>query len=184
MEKGIFRRICILLIVARRTSVGSYLFICCEGNCGFYECGINRVPFGVGYSVLAWNHPGFCCSSGQPTPDQEAKAADAAMLFAVRRLGFPPEAIVAYGWSIGGYAATWLGMNYPSLRGLILDATFDSLTSVAGYRIPFPHCIWLLIRPIFNSVTFLDISGQVRSQKTILIVKRPFSPSCNSFRGR
>lgn len=35
------------------------------------------------------------------------------------------------GWSIGGYSSSFLAMNYPEIKGLILDATFDSLEPLA-----------------------------------------------------
>lgn len=38
---------------------GFVQIICCEGNAGFSEIGICGVPLEEGYSVLAWNHPGF-----------------------------------------------------------------------------------------------------------------------------
>jgi pimeloyl-ACP methyl ester carboxylesterase len=41
------------------------------------------------------------------------------MQYAIHRLGFKPEQIVVMGWSIGGYAATWLAMNYPDIKGLV-----------------------------------------------------------------
>ena len=90
-------------------SPGNLLVICCEGNCGFYECGSNHTPLELGHSVLVWNHPGFCCSAGEPYPEQETHAVDAVMAFALRRLGFRQQNVYVYGWSIGGYAATWVG---------------------------------------------------------------------------
>jgi len=115
---------------------GATLVICCEGNAGFYEIGSMMTPVKCGYSVLGWNHPGFYGSTGKPTPSQEASAVDAVMQFAIQKLGFLPEQIMVYGWSIGGYTATWLAMNYPEVKGLILDATFDHLTPLALPRMP------------------------------------------------
>ena len=46
-----------------RISNGSTLVITCEGNCGFYEVGIISTPLSKGYSILGWNHPGFCGST-------------------------------------------------------------------------------------------------------------------------
>jgi hypothetical protein len=33
------------------------------------------------------------------------------MLFALSELRFPQENIIVFGWSIGGFTATWLGMK-------------------------------------------------------------------------
>jgi len=115
---------------------GDTLVICCEGNAGFYEIGMMMTPVKCGYSVLGWNHPGFYGSTGRPTPSQEANAVDAVMQFAIQKLGYLPSQIVVYGWSIGGYTATWLAMNYPEVKGLVLDATFDHLTPLAVPRMP------------------------------------------------
>lgn len=115
---------------------GKTLVICCEGNAGFYEIGVMGTPLEAGYSVLGWNHPGFYGSTGVPLPGQDALAADAVMQFAIHRLGFKPEQILVMGWSIGGYSATWLAMNYPDIKGLILDATFDDLEPLALPRMP------------------------------------------------
>jgi len=115
---------------------GKTLVICCEGNAGFYEIGIMSTPIEAGYSVLGWNHPGFYGSTGDPYPYQETQAADAVMQFAIHKLGFHPENILVTGWSIGGYSATWLAMNYPDVKGVILDATFDDLVPLAVPRMP------------------------------------------------
>ena len=102
-----------------KNSNGDTLVICCEGNAGFYEIGIMSTPVTCGYSVLGWNHPGFYGSTGNPYPDQETKAVDAVMQFAINKLGFKVENIVVSGWSIGGYTSTWLAMNYPDIKGLV-----------------------------------------------------------------
>ncbi|XP_023581316.1 phosphatidylserine lipase ABHD16A isoform X2 [Trichechus manatus latirostris] len=82
---------------------GQKLVICCEGNAGFYEVGCVSTPLEAGYSVLGWNHPGFAGSTGVPFPQNEANAMDAVVQFAIHRLGFQPQDIVIYAWSIGGF---------------------------------------------------------------------------------
>lgn len=140
---------------------GSTLVICCEGNAGFYEIGMMGTPVKSGYSVLGWNHPGFYGSTGTPTPEQEANAADAVMQFAIHELGFLPEQIIVYGWSIGGYTATWLAMNYPEIKGLVLDATFDSLTPLAVPRMP-AFMAGLVTRAVRNYIN-LNVGEQLAS---------------------
>ncbi|XP_071443915.1 phosphatidylserine lipase ABHD16A [Hetaerina americana] len=110
---------------------GNTLVICCEGNAGFYEIGIMVTPIEAGYSVLGWNHPGFGGSTGVPFPDQETKGIDVVLQFAMNDLHFRPENIVIFGWSIGGYCASWAAMNYPEIKGVILDATFDDILPLA-----------------------------------------------------
>lgn len=115
---------------------GSVLVVCCEGNAGFYEYGIATTAIDSGFSVLGWNHPGFAGSTGVPFPDQEKNAMDVVMQFAIHKLGFTPENIIVYAWSIGAYSATWAAMNYPDIKGLILDATFDDVLPLATSKMP------------------------------------------------
>uniref|UniRef100_A0A183SZE0 AB hydrolase-1 domain-containing protein n=1 Tax=Schistocephalus solidus TaxID=70667 RepID=A0A183SZE0_SCHSO len=132
------------------------LVICCEGNAGFAEIGIIGAPLQNGYSVLAWNHPGFGSSEtlrhvyltpppspplprlqGFPYPDQEQEAMEAVLLFATCQLNFQTKNIRLFGWSIGGYTATWAAAHMPQIGGLILDATFDMLDELARNALPF-----------------------------------------------
>uniref|UniRef100_A0A8C3SH82 Phosphatidylserine lipase ABHD16A n=1 Tax=Chelydra serpentina TaxID=8475 RepID=A0A8C3SH82_CHESE len=122
------------MFVDRRESSephGKKLVICCEGNAGFYEVGCLPTPLDAGYSVLGWNHPGFAGSTGVPLPQNEANAMDVVMQYAIHRLGFLPEDIVVYAWSIGGFTATWAAMSYPDISALVLDASFDDLVPLA-----------------------------------------------------
>nr|XP_056701275.1 protein ABHD16B-like [Euleptes europaea] len=110
---------------------GKRLVVCCEGNVSFYEWGCLSTPLQTGYSVLGWNHPGFAGSTGHPYPQNDANAVDVVIQYATRCLGFRLEDIVVYGWSLGGYSATWAAMTYPSIGALVLDATFDDLLPLA-----------------------------------------------------
>ena len=60
-----------------------------------------------------------CVFKGVPLPSQEQKAIDAVMQYAVHRLGFQPESIILFAWSIGGYAASWAAMNYPDVSHVV-----------------------------------------------------------------
>lgn len=118
------------------TENGKTLVITAEGNAGFYEIGIMSTPLELRYSVLGFNHPGFGGSNGEPYPDQDQNAADAVIQFAMQKLGFLPENIILFGWSIGGYSSLWLATQYPNIKGVILDATFDDLLYLALPRMP------------------------------------------------
>lgn len=98
---------------------GKTLVITAEGNAGFYEIGIMSTPVDLMYSVLGFNHPGFAGSSGNPNPQSTAQAIDAVMQFAIQSLGFLPEQIVCFGWSIGGYSTLWLATQYPNVKGVV-----------------------------------------------------------------
>lgn len=119
-----------------KTEHGKTLVITAEGNAGFYEIGIMSTPLEKHYSVLGFNHPGFAGSNGEPYPDQDQNAIDAVMQFAIQSLGFLPENILLFGWSIGGYSSLWLATQYPNIKGIVLDATFDDLLYLALPRMP------------------------------------------------
>ncbi|KAF7399446.1 hypothetical protein HZH68_008038 [Vespula germanica] len=154
----------------KKTTDGDILVITCEGNCGFYETGIMSTPLNKGYSVLGWNHPGFGDSTGKPHPVQEENAIDCIMQFAKHQLMFPERKIILYGWSIGGYTATWAAMNYPSIHSLILDATFDDILPLAIMTMPlFKGIVQHVIRLHFN----LNIAEQLnRYDGTVLLIRR------------
>ena len=58
------------------------------------------------------------------------------MQFAIHHLGFRPDQIILHGWSIGGFTASCLAMNYPDVKGVIIDASFDQLLPLAVPRMP------------------------------------------------
>ncbi|VDI79217.1 Hypothetical predicted protein [Mytilus galloprovincialis] len=139
------------------------MVICCEGNAGFYEIGCTVTPMEAGYSVLGWNHPGFAGSSGAPLPDQEQSAIDSVIQYAIHKLGFMPDNIALFAWSIGGYSATWAAMNYPDISFVILDATFDHVLPLAEARMP----------KSFNSITKLTINNYLNLENSEQLCRYP-----------
>lgn len=95
---------------------------------------------------------------GRPYPQQDQNAVDAVMQFAIHKLGFLPENILLFGWSIGGYSSLYAATQYPNVKGVvrsntrqyqirlscikifisrqILDATFDDVLHMALPRMP------------------------------------------------
>jgi pimeloyl-ACP methyl ester carboxylesterase len=41
------------------------------------------------------------------------------MQYAINKLGFMPDNIALFAWSIGGYSATWAAMNYPDISFVV-----------------------------------------------------------------
>lgn len=58
------------------------------------------------------------------------------MQFAIHKLGFAPENIILFGWSIGGWSSLFAATQYPNVKGVILDATFDDVLQLAIPRMP------------------------------------------------
>ena len=56
---------------------------------------------------------------GQPFPKQEREAVDVVIKYAVTKLGFEPEEIMMFAWSIGGYTASYAAMMYPNIKGVV-----------------------------------------------------------------
>lgn len=110
--------------------MGKTLVIVTDGNAGYCERGLCQGWVENGYSTLAYNAPGCGESSGTPYYDQICDAAEGIMTLA-KNLGFEPEQIVVYGWSIGGFATSFIAANY-KVKGVVLDATFDSLVPLAN----------------------------------------------------
>ncbi|CAH1271079.1 ABHD16A [Branchiostoma lanceolatum] len=150
---------------------GRKLVITSEGNAGFYEVGCMCTPLDAGYSVLGWNHPGFGGSTGIPMPENEGNAIDVVMQYAIHQLGFSPENIVIFAWSIGGYPASFAAMNHPTTSGVILDATFDDLLPLAISRMP-ESLRGMVIRSV-NTYFNLDIAAQLnRYPGPVMLVRR------------
>ncbi|XP_074599987.1 phosphatidylserine lipase ABHD16A-like [Brevipalpus obovatus] len=153
------------------TKKGSTLVICCEGNIGYYECGSLWTPLNAGYSVLGWNHPGFGESTGEPFPEQEVNAVDVVMKYAMEDLKFTPDNIILFGWSIGGFTASWAAMKYPYIKGLILDASFDHIDNVVTSKLPsVARRFWKIsLQKNFN----IDISGLLNKYYgPVLVIRR------------
>ena len=52
-------------------------------------------------------------------------------------MGWQEEDMYFYAWSIGGYTAARAAIAYPSIAGIMLDATFDHVLPLAAARSPF-----------------------------------------------
>ena len=53
-------------------------------------------------------------------------------------------------------------MNYPKIGGLVLDATFDTLSNVAAYQVPW--AFHMLLMPMINTRLYMNIGKQVISE--------------------
>lgn len=108
---------------------------------------------------------------GSPFPDAEIDGMETVMRYAVEKLGFPEERIILFGWSIGGYTATWAAMNYPGIHGLVLDATFDDVLPLAISRMP--TAIDGIVRSVIREYLNLNVAEQLkRYDGRVLLVRR------------
>ena len=150
---------------------GDTLIICCEGNSGFYELGTMRTPLEAGYSTIGWNHPGFGNSTGVPWPESEATAVDAVMQYAIQKLGFTVDNIGVFAWSIGGFTASWLAQNYPDIKQVTIDASFDSLGPLAMTKMP--KCLGSLVGFAIHKYLNLNNAEQlIKYSGPLLLIRR------------
>ncbi|HBC40949.1 MAG TPA: phospholipase [Pseudanabaena sp.] len=108
----------------------------------------------MGFSVLVIDYRGYGRSEGD-FPSESSVYADAqtAWEYLIEK-GYKPNQIMIYGHSLGGAIAIDLALKYPNALGIIVDASFTSMTDMAQldlkYRI-FP--IDLLIHQRFDSIS-------------------------------
>ncbi len=108
-----------------------------------------------GVGVLLVEYPGYGRSGGKPGQSSITQAIVAAYDFVVDQAGVDPDAVVAYGRSLGGGAACALATLRP-VSALVLESTFTSVRVMAG-RLGFPSS--LVVDPFDNleAVRTLDI---------------------------
>lgn len=108
---------------------------------------------------------------GRPYPDQDKHAINAVIQFAIHKLGFTPEQIILFGWSIGGYSSIYAANLYPEVKGIVLDATFDDLLHLALPRMP--QCISGIVRIAIRQYVNLNNSELMNSfSGPVILVRR------------
>lgn len=83
----------------------------------------------MGFSVLAWDYPGYGTSTGRPTTRNILKTAETIWQQIPDSFGFPHERVILYGRSVGSGPATWLASRHKP-AGLILEGAFTSIFRV------------------------------------------------------
>lgn len=107
----------------------------------------------MGFSVLLIDYRGYGRSEGGfPSESSVYTDAQTAWDYLIQK-GYQPSQIMIYGHSLGGVIAIDLGLKQPKAMGLIIDASFTSMSDMAQldpkYRV-FP--IDLLIHQRFDSI--------------------------------
>ena len=98
-----------------------------------------------GFPILAIDYRGYGRSSGPPP--SEAQVYEDAMAgwdYLVRALDTAPGHIVIYGHSLGGAVATELALRRGPACGVVLEATFTSMSEIARLEYPWIPVDWLL----------------------------------------
>ena len=79
----------------------------------------------LGFSVFAYDYPGYGLSEGAPSEDGCYQAAEAAYRYLVDERGIDPSTLVLYGRSLGGGPSLELAVRQP-VAGIILESSFVS----------------------------------------------------------
>lgn len=87
-----------------------------------------------GFSVFAYDYPGYGLSQGEASEAGTYAAIAAAYEYLTQTLQVPPEQIILHGFSVGGGPTTHLALNQP-VGGVILESTFVDTFRVVT-RIP------------------------------------------------
>ena len=84
----------------------------------------------AGFSVLAWDYPGYGSSDGRPSEKEVLRIAAKIWASIPETYGYSHQQTVLYGRSIGSGPATWLASRNKA-AGLIIEGGFTSIFDVA-----------------------------------------------------
>ena len=91
----------------------------------------------MGFSVLAYDYPGYGTSTGKPSVQGAYHAIDAAYNYLTQELNISPSQIIVYGRSVGGGPSVDLASRQP-VGGLVIESSFISVFRVVTHIRLFP----------------------------------------------
>lgn len=139
--------------VSAATSLGAtrrrlVLFLHGNGGDRAHRLGWYQMFHRLEADVLAIDYRGYGDSTGQPSEAGLIEDAQSAWRFATNDLGYASDQIVVFGVSLGGGVAVQLASRVSEAgevpQGLVVVATFSSVTDVAAGRYPFLPVRWIL----------------------------------------
>jgi pimeloyl-ACP methyl ester carboxylesterase len=102
----------------------------------------------MGFSVLAWDYPGYGTSDGRPTTEGILEIAETIWAQIPESFRFPHERVILYGRSVGSGPATWLASRHEA-AGLVLEGAFTSIFRVG---LPVNFLPW----DLFDNLSLID----------------------------
>jgi len=118
-----------------------FVVLVCHGNGGniSHRVELYRALLECGVAVFAFDYRGYGCSRGSPSEEGTYRDAQGAYHW-LRKNGFEPDGIVAYGESLGGGVVSELALR-EKVGGLVIQSSFTSLADVGAELMP-----WLPVR--------------------------------------
>lgn len=115
----------------------------CHGNAGniSHRLEVADALLSTGVSVLLLDYRGYGRSEGRPSEQGTYLDAQAAYDW-LRKKGFAPTKVIAFGESLGGGVAAELAVKAP-VGGLILQSTFTSIPDIGAELLPWLPVRWL-----------------------------------------
>ena len=109
------------------------------------------------WDIYSMEYPGYGCTSGEPTEESLYQAGRDAV--ESLKGGGP---LYLMGISLGTGVATFLAQNYPKeIKGVLLVAPYDNLTSVGRFRMPIFPVKWMLKDRFASDEHLADYHGPV-----------------------
>jgi uncharacterized protein len=139
-----------------------FTFLAFHGNAGnialrsYAYKFLNEIPA----NVLAVEYRGYGKSEGKPSEKDFYRDARSAYQFLLEKRNVRPESIISYGQSLGTATAADLASNV-RVGGLVLEAPFPSIASMAHRQFPYLPGVGLLVH------------GQMDTKTKIRNVKAP-----------
>ncbi|MDY7020835.1 MAG: alpha/beta hydrolase [Cyanobacteriota bacterium] len=91
----------------------------------------------MGFSVFAYDYPGYGTSTGKSSVQGAYHAINAAYDYLIQTLKIPPDQIIVYGRSVGGGPSVDLASRQP-VGGLVIESSFISVFRVVTHIRLFP----------------------------------------------
>ena len=133
---------------------GTILF--CHGNGGNISSNLDLIQlfYGLGLNVFIFDYRGYGHSEGKPSEKGTYNDVEAAWRYLIEERKIKPNAIIPFGWSLGGAIVSWLAQKHVP-GALILQSAFTSIPDIATEKHPFIP-VKSFLRFKYNTADFLS----------------------------
>ena len=126
-----------------------------------------------GFDVLVVDYQGFGGSEGSPSPKNTVEDGIASVRYAQNHLRDPNTGVVVFGQSMGAAVATVVTAREPFVKGVVLEAGFNSYRAIARTVLKKSFLLWPLY-PVYPFFVWTKYDPEKRiadiSPRPVLIV--------------